>query len=135
MRPLARGMTDADLVGFFDEMDRRKVLLVEDDPDSRELLAELLEPEFEVETAADGTTGLERFRADHPDVVVTDESLPGMRGTALAREVKALEPNARVVLVSGYALVPGSESCDRVLKKPIEPDTLAAAIHELTDHA
>ena len=116
-------------------MDRRKVLLVEDDPDSRELLAELLEPEFEVETAADGNAGLERFREDHPDVVVTDESLPGMRGTALAREVKALEPNARVVLVSGYGHVAGSESCDRVLKKPIEPDTLAAAIHELTDGA
>jgi CheY-like chemotaxis protein len=116
-------------------MERRKVLLVEDDPDSRELLAELLEPEFEVETAPDGQAGLERFRAAHPDVVVTDESLPGMRGTALAREVKALDPGAHVVLVSGFGQIAGSESCDRVLKKPIEPDTLAATIHELTDGA
>lgn len=112
-------------------MDRPKVLLIEDDVDSRELLAELLEAEFDVETAADGDSGLARFREDRPHLVVTDESLPGMRGTALARAVKALEPSARVVLVSGYGSLPGTESCDRVLKKPVEPEQLSAALHEL----
>ena len=110
---------------------RPKLLLIEDDPDSRELLAELLEDEFEVETAADGASGLERFREDRPQLVVTDESLPGMQGTELAREVKALEPKARVVLVSGYGSLLGTESCDLVLKKPVEPDRLSAALHEL----
>lgn len=116
-------------------MDRPKVLLIEDDPDSRELLAELLEPEFEIRTAEDGEHGLERFREDAPDLVLTDESLPGMRGTAVAREVKALSPEARVVLVSGYGEVDDSEACDLVLKKPVEPSRLAAAIHALTDGA
>jgi CheY-like chemotaxis protein len=110
---------------------RLKLLLIEDDPDSRELLAELLESDFEVETAADGASGLARFREDRPQLVVTDESLPGMHGTDLAREVKALEPSARVVLVSGYGSLPGTESCDLVLKKPVEPDQLSAALHAL----
>lgn len=116
-------------------MGRPKVLLIEDDRDSRELLAELLEPEFEIETAADGEHGLERFRAAAPDLVLTDESLPGMPGTAVAREVKALSPGARVVLVSGYGEVDDSEACDLVLKKPVEPARLAAALHALTDAA
>ena len=58
--------------------ERIKVLLVEDDGDSRELLAELLEMDFDVITASDGLSGLRAFEKDHPDVVVTDESLPGM---------------------------------------------------------
>src|SRR6476620_8391593 len=58
--------------------ERIKVLLVEDDGDSRELLAEILEVDFDVITAPDGPAGLRAFEDDHPDVVITDESLPGM---------------------------------------------------------
>lgn len=116
-------------------MKKPKVLVIEDDTDSRELLAELLEEDFQIRTAADGERGLDRFREDAPDLVLTDESLPGMSGTALAREVKALAPAARVVLVSGYAEVDDTGSCDVVLKKPIEPARLAALLHALTDGA
>src|SRR6185503_7570636 len=48
--------------------DRIRVLLIEDDGDSRELLAEILEEAFEVRTAKDGLAGLAAFEADHPDV-------------------------------------------------------------------
>lgn len=116
-------------------MDKPKVLVIEDDLDSRELLAELLSDEFEIRTAADGEDGLLRFREDAPDLVLTDESLPGMSGTAVAREVKALSPHARVVLVSGFGEVDDSDACDAVLKKPVEPNRLAALLHALTDGA
>lgn len=107
---------------------RIKVLLVEDDPDSRELLAELLGMDFDVVTAADGVSGLRAFEAERPDVIVTDESLPGMPGTALARRVKAVRPEVRVVLVSGYANVPGAEACDVVLRKPLDVTRLADVV-------
>jgi DNA-binding NtrC family response regulator len=115
--------------------DRIKVLLVEDDGDSRELLAEILEVDFEVRTAGDGLAGLAAFEADHPDVIVTDESLPGLCGTALAQRVKAQHPKARVILVSGYAQVEGSEHCDVVLRKPIDVDRLSAAVESLGESA
>jgi DNA-binding NtrC family response regulator len=116
-------------------MDRIKVLLIEDDGDSRELLAEILEADFEVRTAGDGLAGLAAFEADQPDVIVTDESLPGLCGTALAQRVKSLHPEARVILVSGYAQVEGAEYCDVVLRKPIDVERLAAAVESLGEAA
>jgi DNA-binding NtrC family response regulator len=116
-------------------MDRIKVLLIEDDGDSRELLAEILEADFEVRTAGDGLAGLAAFEADQPDVIVTDESLPGLCGTALAQRVKEIQPHARVILVSGYAQVEGAEFCDVVLRKPIDVDRLSAAVESLGESA
>jgi CheY-like chemotaxis protein len=115
--------------------ERIKVLLVEDDGDSRELLAELLEADFDVSTAPDGLAGLRAFESEHPDVVVTDESLPGMLGTELAAKVKQRNPRARVILVSGYTQVQGAEYCDVVLRKPIDVDRLSAAVGRLGDEA
>lgn len=114
--------------------ERIKVLLVEDDGDSRELLAELLELDFDVITAADGVAGLRAFEDDHPDVVVTDESLPGMCGTALAQEVKSRQPKAGVVLVSGYTNV-DSGHCDVVLRKPVDVERLSALVGSLGEAA
>ena len=114
--------------------ERIKVLLVEDDGDSRELLAELLELDFDVITAADGVAGLRAFVDDHPDVVVTDESLPGMCGTALAQEVKSRQPKAGVVLVSGYSDV-DSGCCDVVLRKPVDVERLSALVGSLGEAA
>ncbi|MFP2931522.1 response regulator [Pyxidicoccus sp. 3LG] len=115
--------------------ERIKVLLVEDDGDSRELLAELLEAEFEVSTAPDGLAGLRAFESQHPDVVVTDESLPGLCGTELAQRVKEREPRARVILVSGYTQVQGAEYCDVVLRKPIDVERLSATVGRLGEEA
>jgi CheY-like chemotaxis protein len=114
--------------------ERIKVLLVEDDGDSRELLAELLELDFDVITAPDGPSGLRAFEDDHPDVVITDESLPGMCGTELAHEVKTRSPKAGVILVSGYNDVT-SDDCDMVLRKPIDVERLSAAVGSLGEAA
>ncbi len=134
---VACGGRFAPVGGFSRRMraDRIKVLLVEDDGDSRELLAELLESEFDVSTAQDGLAGLRAFESQHPDVVVTDESLPGMCGTELAQKVKEREPRARVILVSGYTQVQGAEHCDVVLRKPIDVDRLSATVERLGDEA
>ncbi len=114
--------------------ERIKVLLVEDDGDSRELLAELLEPDFDVITAADGLAGLKAFEDGHPDVVITDESLPGMCGTELAHEVKARQPKAGVVLVSGFTNVDATD-CDVVLRKPIDVERLSTEVGRLGEAA
>jgi CheY-like chemotaxis protein len=104
---------------------RLKVLLIEDDPDSRDILAEILEPDFEVITAADGLAGLAAFERESPQVVLTDESLPGMSGSALAREMKQRNPGVRVVLVSGFANLEGAAVADAVLRKPVDIDQLS----------
>jgi DNA-binding response OmpR family regulator len=68
----------------------RTVLVVEDEPTVRETLAEaLIEEGLQVSTAADGPSGLERFRADNPDLVLLDLMLPGMSGIEVCRIIRA----------------------------------------------
>ena len=109
-------------------MGRIKVLLIEDDEDSRELLAEILRADFEVETAIDGDEGLAAFVRLSPDVVVTDESIPGLRGTELAARVKAVRPQTRVILVTGYGNLSRTPDCDLLLKKPLDIERLSTAL-------
>jgi DNA-binding response OmpR family regulator len=111
---------------------RIHVLLIEDDADSREVFAEVLSEEFEVSVASTGEQGLEMFRLTRPDVVITDQSLPGLRGTEVARQVKSIAPEARVVLVSGHGKIEGSDVCDAVIGKPFDVDALSHAIHALS---
>lgn len=111
---------------------RARILLIEDDDDTRELLAEALADQFDVQAAPDAKRGLAQAASGGPpDVFLTDESLPGMRGALLAREVKARWPNARVILYSGYADVPDAESADLVLHKPLDLASLCSAIQSL----
>lgn len=70
--------------------ERRKVLLVEDDRDTREVIAELLELlGHEVRSAGSARTALEMLDAYDPDIVLVDIGLPDMSGHELAREVRA----------------------------------------------
>jgi len=111
-----------------DSMLKVTVLLVEDDSDNRELLAEVLQDDFHVLTATDGPSGLATFLEHRPDVIVTDEALPGLRGTELARRIKQHDPDVRVILVSGYAQPEGTQWCDMVLRKPLDIADLTKAV-------
>jgi DNA-binding response OmpR family regulator len=66
------------------------VLVVDDDPVILQLLRVNFEMEgFAVITAADGEQGVERARADHPDIVVSDVMMPRMSGTELVAKLRA----------------------------------------------
>ncbi|BDG07274.1 response regulator [Anaeromyxobacter paludicola] len=113
-----------------------RVLLVEDDEDNRELMAEVLESAgCAVTTAATGAAGLEALRAGPVDVVVTDIGMPGMGGLELARAAKQIAPETPVVVVTGWAerediaRARGKE-VDLVLVKPVDPDGLLGAVRE-----
>jgi CheY-like chemotaxis protein len=114
-----------------------RVLLIEDDQDNRELMAEVLEDAgYQVLTAASGTAGL-RMLAEHSvDVVVTDVGMPGMGGLEVARAAKEIAPGVPVVVVTGYtdrediSNARGHE-VDAVLVKPVEPDALTSAVQRM----
>ncbi len=119
-----------------DEALNVRVLLVEDDEDNRELMAEVLEAAgCEVTTAATGAAGLAALRALPVDVVITDVGMPGMGGLELARAVKGIAPTVPVVVVTGWAgrddiaRARGKE-VDLVLVKPVDPEALVGAIKE-----
>jgi two-component system cell cycle sensor histidine kinase/response regulator CckA len=81
------------------------ILLVEDDPDLRELLARTLTRHgYRLVEAATGNAALELIRdAQVPiDLMITDAVLPGLSGPAVAREAQVLRPGMPVLFVSGY---------------------------------
>jgi PleD family two-component response regulator len=68
--------------------DTAEVLVVEDNPDMRRLLAHLVGQEFRVRTARNGREGLELLRERAPDVVLTDVMMPEMSGVELCAAIK-----------------------------------------------
>ena len=84
-----------------------KVLFVDDEPALRDLGADLLTEEgYEVVCANNAREALELFTQHQQpfDVVVTDESMPGMTGAELAQKLFEIAPHMPVILCSGYHL-------------------------------
>lgn len=108
-----------------------RILLVDDDPELCRVWARILQREgFFPVLAHDGQTALQRIRSDLPEVVVTDVNMPGMNGLEVLRQVKTLNPDLPVVIVTGGARIPQAVEAMRALAH----DYLAKpfADHELT---
>ncbi|HEY8019453.1 MAG TPA: ATP-binding protein [Thermoanaerobaculia bacterium] len=114
------------------------VLVVEDNPDGRESLRDLLEIwGHRVVLAEDGNAGLAQALATHPDVALIDIGLPGIDGNELARRIRATFNGdcPCLIAMTGYgqpedrarALQAGF---DTYLVKPVEPDTLSRLLAE-----
>lgn len=85
----------------------RRILLVEDHADSRQLVRELLEADgHTVFEAKDGPSGLAKARELRPDVVLLDIGLPGLDGYAVARALRASDEGRgpRLIALTGYGL-------------------------------
>ena len=115
---------------------QRTVLLVDDDLIVREAVCQLIAYlGYEPLAAADGAAGLELFRAnrDRIGAVMLDVVMPGMSGEEVFRGLRRIDPNVRVLIVSGY---PTEGACTRLrdagargfLAKPFQLQQLAAAL-------
>lgn len=83
-----------------------RVLVVDDEPAIRELLAEYLRGRgFEVSMAADGERATARIAADPPDLMLTDLKLPGIDGLEVVRAAGASAPPIPCVLMTGFGTV------------------------------
>jgi excisionase family DNA binding protein len=88
-------------------LDKPRVLVVDDDDAVRDLIAQtLLAADYEVETAPDGPTALERLRTNQDvDLVITDLKMPGMDGLSLIREIRRQPATATVpvIIITGFS--------------------------------
>ncbi len=80
--------------------DKKRILLVDDDPDFCSIVQGQLEKEgFEVELAYNGVEGLEKIRANPPDAIILDVMMPEKDGYEVCKELKADEKLADIPVV------------------------------------
>ena len=114
-------------------MTKGKILIIDDEPSIRNLVAAYLRQEgYEYQMAEDGPGGLQAARAFQPDLVVLDIMLPGMDGIELLSELRR-ESDVYVILLSAKTeevdkLVGLSVGADDYLTKPFSPRELMARI-------
>lgn len=111
-------------------MTKLKLLLVDDEKDFVNTLAERLELRgFQVQTALDGESALKIVETDPPQVVVLDVLMPGLSGLYVLQQMKARVPQIPVILLTGRgSATEGAEGMQLgaydYLMKPINIDNL-----------
>ena len=89
---------------------------------------------YEVVAVASGKEALEALAAAHFDLVLTDQMMPRMVGTELARQIKATTPTMPVLIISGVnELPPDIAYADRFISKIAGPEALFRDIADLLD--
>lgn len=112
----------------------RRVLVVEDDPDTAVTMATLLELwGYEPEVVRDGWAALAAVQRRAPDAVLLDLGLPGLDGYEVARRLRRRLPGALLIALSGYAqpldrIATAHAGCDLHLAKPADPEEVRAAL-------
>jgi len=118
---------------------RRKVLVVEDDPDQLEVIRLNLQAAgFAIGTAANGTDALVKTRSISPDLIVLDLMLPGLNGFDVCDSLRRDPATAAVPIImltgmrSQFGRFAGMESgANDFLLKPFDPEQLVAKIEKL----
>jgi two-component system OmpR family response regulator len=109
----------------------KSVLVIEDEGAIAEMMAMLLGDEgYTVQVARSGPEGLERARADTPDLITLDLALPGLDGAALLRALHA-DGAAPVLVISAHpeVLAPADRAlAAAVLSKPFDIDDMLASV-------
>jgi two-component system, cell cycle response regulator DivK len=117
----------------------RKVLVVDDYDDAREMYAEYLEfLGYQVQTARNGQEAVDLARQSHPDVILMDLSLPVLSGWDATHTLKNDEKtrDIPVMALTGHVFATSSQKakeagCDDFVSKPALPDTVADKIQAL----
>lgn len=114
-------------------METKRILVVDDEPQiTRVLRRSLTAHHYEIRTAADGESGIDVFHDFHPDLIITDLSMPEMSGLELCRKIRKISQVPIIVLsVKGEEKikVAALDACaDDYVTKPFGMDELLARI-------
>lgn len=121
-------------------LNKRKILIIEDDNDIREFLQNEIAQYFEVAAESDGLSGLERARTYDADLIISDVLMPGLTGFEVTRQLKNDFETSHIPIILLTAMnstenhLEGVESgADAYITKPFSPKLLLARIFKLIE--
>jgi len=119
---------------------RKTVLVIDDHPDLRKLVREILEAEgYDVHEAANGREAVERYRANRADLLITDIFMPEQDGLEVIEKLHGEYPDLKIIAMSGgggqmapelYLRVAERIGAFRTLAKPFRIEDLLALVNE-----
>jgi DNA-binding response OmpR family regulator len=117
-----------------------KILVIDDDDVIRLTMQSVLKKKgFQVFTAENGNVGLELFKKETPQIVITDMLMPNKEGLETITEIRMLKTGVKIIAMSGggstqnmtFLQLAEKVGADLLLSKPVKPDQLITAIESL----
>jgi len=118
-----------------------KLVVIDDDPQNLKLVKFVLaDDQLEIHTASDPHTGLDLIRRLHPQVVLLDLVMPGVKGMELLEKILEFDPGIDVILMTGYystesAIEAIQKGASDYLPKPLPTEKLQQRIRQIAEEA
>ncbi|MBL7173863.1 MAG: sigma-54-dependent Fis family transcriptional regulator, partial [Desulfobacteraceae bacterium] len=116
-----------------------KILVVDDDPTQRELLKGFLDKQgYQTLAARDGPEALKLFEREPVHLILLDHRMPGLRGDEVLEKMKAINPEARVIMITAFgdvdmAVTALKLGASEFLEKPVDLSVLLKKIRQMED--
>lgn len=114
---------------------RRKILIIDDEPDNRELIEQILADKFNVAMAGDGEEGIRVARSELPDLILLDITMPKLDGIAVCESLRANEATRHIPIImltaasdADHRVKSFMTGADDFLSKPFRPQELVARV-------
>jgi len=126
-----------DLMKIVEETKKLKVMVLEDDPETNDLMSKTLDNFFaEVYSALDGETALELYEKHQPDIIFVDIILPGKSGLDVAKEIREMNGKQMIVVVSASDDMGNISEAVKIgvnnfIRKPINTDKMIDVLKDI----
>jgi two-component system chemotaxis response regulator CheY len=117
----------------------QNVLVVDDSSFMRSLLTKIIKKSANIDgviEAMDGNSAIEKYQEEHPSLVTMDIDMPGMNGIDAAKKIKALDPNAKIVMVTSSNKAELKDQANKIgtlgyITKPFDAEKINEIINQL----
>jgi len=126
-----------DLMKIVEETKKLRTMVLEDDPETNELMCTTLKNFFaEVHSAFDGESALELYEQHQPDIIFIDIILPGKSGLDIAKEIREINPKQMIVIVSASDDMGNISEAVKIgvnnfIRKPINTDKMIDVLKDI----
>ncbi len=130
----------SDSLNIEENHQKKAVLVVDDDEQIVDTISRFLKSEnYDIITANSAIDGLEKFKLYQPGIIITDVVMPGMTGIELLKEIKRIDSNSEIIVLTGHSDMQSAvnalkNNASEYLIKPVDFDVLKHAVEKAEKH-